>query len=45
MEIAEDTLKKEKLKIIIYKLTRGKELANGEKEIIDRIIEEKDYAP
>lgn len=33
----------EGLKIIIYKLTRGKELKDKEKEIIDEIIEKKDY--
>ena len=33
----------EKLKVIIYKLTREKELNGEEKEIIDKIIENKDY--
>jgi len=34
----------EKLKVIIYKLTREKELNGEEKEIIDKIIEDKDYS-
>lgn len=33
----------EKLKTIIYKFAREKELSEQEKEIIDKIIEEKDY--
>jgi hypothetical protein len=33
----------ERLKSIIYKLTRDKELSEQEKEIIDKIVEEKDY--
>jgi len=28
---------------IIYKLVRNKELDNGEKEIIDKIVENEDY--
>ncbi len=32
-----------KTESIIYKLVRGKMLNNKEKEIIDRIIENKDY--
>lgn len=31
------------LKVIIYKLTRGKELDEQDREIINKIIEEKDY--
>lgn len=33
----------EKLKVIIYKLTREKELSEQEKEIIEKIIEDKNY--
>jgi len=33
-----------KLKVIIYKLTREKELNEQEKEVIEKIIEDKDYS-
>ena len=33
----------ERLKAIIYKLSREKELSEQEKEMIDKIIEDKDY--
>ena len=39
----EQTQKTEKLKTIIYKLAREKELTEQEKEIIDKIIGKKDY--
>jgi len=34
----------EALKTIIYKMARDVELTKEEKEIIDRIVEEKDYS-
>lgn len=33
----------ERLKTIIYKLTREKELSEQEKEVIEKVIEDKDY--
>ena len=43
MEVDELTQEIERLKAIIYKLTREKELSEQEKEMIDKIIEDKDY--
>ena len=43
MEFAELTQEIERLKVIIYKLTREKELSEQEKEVIEKIIEDKDY--
>jgi hypothetical protein len=38
-----DITKIDELKNLIYKLTREKELSEREREIIDKIVEEKDY--
>lgn len=38
-----DITKIDELKNLIYKLTREKELSEQEREIIDKIVEEKDY--
>ena len=43
MEPTEHIQEIERLKAIIYKLTREKELNEQEKEVIEKIIEEKDY--
>jgi len=44
MEFTEDTQETEKLKAIIYKIAREKELNEEEKEVIEKIIEDKDYS-
>lgn len=38
-----NTEEMEMLKLIIYKLAREKELSEQEREIIDRIVEKRDY--
>ncbi len=43
MEFIEYTQELEKLKVIIYKLVREKELDDKEKEVIEKIVEDKDY--
>ncbi len=43
MEFNEQNSEAEKLKSIIYKLVRGKEISEQERDMVEKIVEEKDY--